>query len=276
MKEFIHRNGGLLVIAALLLAALLAILSALAGVNPVTGAVQLVTAPVRGAATAVSGWVGDQYDRLFRYDQLLEDYRALEEELAEMEEQAREGEAALQENERLRDLLGLARQRPEFTFADASVTLRSTTNWGSQLTIDAGSAAQVSPGDCVVDQYGNLVGVVEEVGATWSVVSTLIDPSIELGVRVSRTDDAAMAEGDFALMAQGQLKLAYLSQEAQARQGDQVVTSGLGDQYPAGLLVGRLGELGVEEDGVSRYAPITPAADLAGVRYVYVITDFTP
>ena len=30
----------------------------------------------------------------------------------------------------------------------------------------------------------------------------------------------------------------------------------------------------VEEDGVSRYAQVEPAADIAGVQYVYVIVDY--
>ena len=45
MKGFFRNNGGLLVVAAVLLAALLAILSAITGANPLTNALQGITRP---------------------------------------------------------------------------------------------------------------------------------------------------------------------------------------------------------------------------------------
>ena len=128
--------------------------------------------------------------------------------------------------------------------------------------------------DCVIDQYGNLVGVVTEVGSNWALVSTVLDPDVELGGRVARTDDEAILEGDFALMLEGLLKLSYLPEDTQLVSGDQVITSGLGEVFPEGLVVGNVTGLFTEADGISRYAQVEPAADLDSVRYVYVITDF--
>ena len=91
---------------------------------------------------------------------------------------------------------------------------------------------------------------------------------------MARTDEDAILEGDFSLMLEGLLRLSFLSEEAQLVTGDQVTTSGLGGRYPAGLAVGTVRTLYVEEDGVSRYAQVEPAADINGVRYVYVIVDY--
>ena len=128
--------------------------------------------------------------------------------------------------------------------------------------------------NCVVDEYGNLVGVVSEVGDNWALVDTVLSPEVEIGGRIARTDDNAILEGDFTLMLQGMLKLSFLPADTQLVSGDQVVTSGLGGLYPQGLLVGSIRTLHTEEDGLSRYAEIQPAADVDNVRYVYVITDF--
>ena len=274
MKRFFRDNGLLLVIIAALLAAVLAVGSSLLGADPLTNLAELVATPFRGISSAVANWTQERYDRTFRYDQMEQTNEELRHRVSELEELEREYQDAIREKERLEDLLGLAEERPEFTYEDAQVTRRTTSNWESNLTIDQGSADGVEVDDCVIDQYGNLVGVVTEVGSNWSLVATVLDPSVELGGRVARTDDDAILEGDFTLMLEGQLKLSYLPEDTQLVSGDQVITSGLGGVYPAGLVVGEITGLFTEADGVSRYAQVKPAADLDSVRYVYVITDF--
>jgi len=262
------------VVAAVLLAALLAIVSAISGVNPITNVVRILTNPVGSVTSGISGWFQGQYDRLTGYDQLLAENEELKKQLSEMEEQVRESQDALRENERLQELLGVAREHPDWTYASATVTQRSTTNWANQITISVGSGQEVEAGDCVIDQYGNLVGVVKEVGTNWALVDTLLDPGMELGVRVARTDDSAMAQGDFTLMGEGKLHMTYIPQDAQLISGDQVTTSGLGGKYPGGLLVGQVESIDTEADGISRSAVLRPSADVENIRYVYVITNF--
>ena len=274
MKRFFRDNGLLLVIIAALLAAVLAVGSSLLGADPLTNLAELVATPFRGISSAVANWTQERYDRTFRYDQMEQTNEELRHRVSELEKLEREYQDAIREKERLEDLLGLAEERPEFTYEDAQVTRRTTSNWESNLTIDQGSADGVEADDCVIDQYGNLVGIVTEVGSNWSLVATVLDPSVELGGRVARTDDDAILEGNFTLMLEGQLKLSYLPEDTQLVSGDQVITSGLGGVYPAGLVVGEITGLFTEADGVSRYAQVKPAADLDSVRYVYVITDF--
>lgn len=274
MKGFFRNNGGLLVLAAVLLAALLAILSAITGVNPIANALQVITRPVGSLTSGISSWFQGQHDRLTGYDELLEENEQLKEQLAELEEQVREGQDALRENERLQSLLGVAQEHPDWTYASATVIQRSTTNWAHQITLSVGSSQDVAAGDCVTDQYGNLVGVVKEVGTNWALVDTLLDPGMELGVRVARTDDSAVAQGDFALMGEGKLRMTYIPQDAQLVSGDQVITSGLGGKYPGGLLVGQIESIDTEADGISRSAVLKPSADVENIRYVYVITNF--
>ena len=41
---------------------------------------------------------------------------------------------------------------------------RSTSNWSRTLTLNKGTSLGVEKGDCVVDQYGYLVGVITDAG----------------------------------------------------------------------------------------------------------------
>ncbi|MBD5134247.1 MAG: rod shape-determining protein MreC [Clostridiales bacterium] len=274
MKQFFRNNGGLLLIAAVLLAAVLALGAQILGFDLLSAAMEGLATPFRAASSAVAGWTQDQYDRAFRYEELAAVNETLRQRVAELERDAIAGQDAVRENERLKDLLGLSQARPELQYQSAQVVRRSSSNWSSDLTINQGTLGGVEVNDCVIDQYGYLIGVVTEADLNSSVVTTILDPDLKLGGRIARTDEDAILEGDFTLMLEGLLRLSFLPEEAKLVTGDQVTTSGLGGVYPPGLVVGSVRTLYVEEDGVSRYAQVQPAADIGGTQYVYVIIDY--
>ena len=275
MRQFFRNNGGLLVVAAVLLAAVLTLGAYILGYDPVGGAIELVATPFRSASASVAAWTQEQYDRTFRYAELEAENAALRQRVAELEEAGIAGQDAVRENERMKDLLGLHEERPDLQYRDAAVVRRGSSNWSSDLTIDRGTAGGVSVNDCVIDQYGHLIGVVTRADFNTSVVTTILDPSLQLGGRIARTDEDAILVGDFTLMLEGLTKLSFVSEDAKLVTGDQVITSGLGGVYPRGLVVGTIRTLYVEEDGISRHAQVEPAADIAGVQYVYVIVDYS-
>ena len=193
---------------------------------------------------------------------------------AALEEQIRSAEDANRQNELFRQLIGLAEKRADFEFQDATVTVRSASNWSSSLTIDKGSNADVAVGDCVVNEEGFLVGVVTEAGLNWSTVTTLVDTSSQLGALVFRTGEITVAQGDLALMNQGFLRLSYLESESSLMNGDLIVTSGLGGYYPSGLVIGSVQEIRTDDTGLTKYAILAPQVDLDELKQVFVITDF--
>ena len=274
MKKFLRDNGFLLILIAVLLAGVIAVGSHILGVNPIASLINAIGTPIRAASSAITNWAQDRYDRIFQYEQMAEENEQLRQKIAELEDAARKGEDAVRELERLRDLLGLSNERPELVFLDAAVSRRSSTNWGSDLTLNKGSKDGVAVNDCVIDQYGNVIGIVTEVGLNWALTTTILDPTTEFGGRCPRVDEDAVLEGDFSLMLDGLVSMTYLPTDTRLVYGDRIVTSGLGGIYPAGLDVGTVLSFHTEADGISRTAVIQPSADIENVRYVYIITDF--
>lgn len=271
-----RRKGIWILIAAVVLAAATFAVSLLLGgrANPISAALGVITTPVRSGLSSLAGWMEDRYNYSFRYDELAAENEALKQRIAELEEAARTGQDAIEENERLRDLLGLRARRTDLTLEDARVTARGASNWTSTLTLSKGTNYGINVGNCVVDQYGSLVGIVSETAYNWCTVITVVDTDLEMGALVARTDSPAILEGDFVLMGQGKLKLTYLPENTQFLSGDQVLTSGMGGVYPSGLVVGTMDEILTDPTGMGRYAVISPAADLDDLRQVFVITDF--
>jgi len=280
VKDFLKQNGILILVIALLLALITAVASITFGgiANPFANLTGVISTPIRNGINAFVGWTEGIYSDAFEREALEAELEALKKENAQLREQAREGEAATRENERLYNLLGMRAKRRELTFEPATVTAYGSTNWYSTLTVGKGSTAGVEAGDCVVDEYGSLVGVVTKVGLNWSTVRTVVDVELEMGALIARTDGAAILEGDFSLMGEGRLKLTYLPEGTQLQAGDAILTSGLrsgGDAtYPSRLLVGYVEEVRADAGGMNDYAVLSPAADLDSLEQVFIVTDF--
>ena len=276
MRRFFTKHG-LMVLAAA--AAVMVILSLVTffsnNTNALTNVVNVIAAPFRSASAAVSGWVDDQIRFAEDYDALQEENQALREEIAALEEELRRAREDSEENATLRELLDLREQRRDFRLESARITEADASNWASTLRLDAGTDYGVEIGDCVITAEGYLVGSITDAGSSWSTCTTLIDTQASFGAKVFRTGEVAVARGEFSRMGEGLLELQYLSGDSGAMVGDLIVTSGLGGYYPSDLVIGYVREVMTGDDGLAQYAVLQPAADLDGLRQVFVVKDFT-
>lgn len=276
MKNFLRHNGIWLLVIALLLSVLIGISSAVLGgtADPISDLVNSVTAPIRGGISAVANWADGVSRYVLHYDEMNKQIDELEKEVARLEDQLRETNGAIQENQQLRTLLGLQARRRDFVFELGRVTARSTSNWRSTFTISKGSDSGVQSGNCVVTSTGHLIGVITEVGSNYSVAATIVDTSTEVGGLITRTNSSGVLEGDLALMQEGKLRLSYLPDDAQLVVGDEVLTSGKGDVYPSGLVVGQVEGVFTDASGMNRYAIVAPETKLDQLVEVFIIKDF--
>lgn len=275
MKRFFSKNGLLLLAAAAMVMVIMCIISAVSSGTPfLRNAAGVIASPFRAAGSAVAGWVTDVGAHFDEVESLQEENDELRRYVAELEEQLRQSQSAMEENTRLREVLGLKTDRSDYTLTEAAITERSISNWYSVLTLDRGTADGVAIGQCVSDEYGNLVGLITDAGLNWSRVTTLLDTESAVGARVQRTGDVGVAEGRLELMAEGCLCLNYLTEPESLISGDQVVTSGLGGYLPEGLVIGAVREVRIDDGGVNRYAIVKTRVVPDDLAQVFVIRDF--
>lgn len=186
----------------------------------------IVRAPLQKAATVTAQWLESIYGYIYKYDQLRAENEQLRTQLAEAQAQAREGQEAIAENERYRDLLGFTQRHTDFELEPANVVSYGASNWSSTLTLSKGSDSGIEVGDCVMNESGALVGQVIETGSTWATVRTVIDVDMSVGGYVSGSGATAMVLGDFTLMQQGCARFGYLAEGMSIFTGDTVLTSG--------------------------------------------------
>ncbi len=169
------------------------------------------------------------------------------------------------ENTRLRNLLSFKQKAP-FKVIPALVIGRSIDSWSSIIIIDKGSKQGLKRGMIVINHAG-LLGRITEVTNYTSKVSLINDPSTGISAFIQRSRQEGLVSGTLG----NSLTMRYLPKDADVVVSDVVITSGLTDLYPKGLLIGTVVEVADEFNGLSRYCTIKPVVDLSSIEEVMVI-----
>ncbi|MBQ9684989.1 MAG: rod shape-determining protein MreC [Oscillospiraceae bacterium] len=277
MKEYLRKNGlrvGIIVAAAALIIGLGA--AARDGrIGFVQNVAGIVKSPIQKVLSSTVNWFDSMYGYLYKYDSLMAENESLRSQLADAQKSARDGIEASEENSRLRQLLELREKHTDYVLESAKVVLWSSSNWSSAFTISKGSSSGIELGDPVITEYGAVVGQITELGTNWATVSTLIDVDMSVGAFVGATGNSGMVVGEYAMMREKQAKLTYLADGAQIFVGDDVLTSGSGGAFPAGLMIGTLTAVQTEAGGQIEYGIVAPQANLDSLVQVFIIKDFT-
>lgn len=275
MKTLLRHKALLALVIAVVLLLTLSLISLITGGHsPVGNFLNVIFQPIRSAASGISDGISNMYSSMYDYDAVVAENAQLKIRLSELEKNEREFEREAAENERLKQLLGLSEERPDFQFQSASIVARDVSNWSKTFTLDKGTGAGIKKGDCVISAEHYLVGVITDAGHNWSTVLSVIDTETELGAIIYRTGITSIVEGDFRLSQEGLMKLSLLPLDADVKNGDYVLTSGTGGIYPKDIAIGVVERMDADASGLSANAIVRPFADAASLTQVFVIIGF--
>jgi rod shape-determining protein MreC len=68
----------------------------------------------------------------------------------------------------------------------------------------------------------------------------------------------------------------FVGQDATVKEGDTVVTSGLGGTYPPDLVIGKVTGIGGHRQDIFQSVTVEPLASLSRLEIVLVMTSFVP
>ncbi len=231
--------------------------------------------PVQSFVSGVSDGISGFFGQLTGGGELREQLEALEKENAELRKKLADYDQLKQENDWYSEILGLHEQNADYTFASGRVIGRDPSDVYGNFTIAAGSNADVAVNDPVIATDGSLVGVVAEVGLTYSKVRTVLDTSSKVSAQISRTGDTGYtAGGTLGQVRQHTIRLTTLERSSGVAIGDYIVTSGIGGVYPGGLLIGTVKTVSPASDGMTLDAEVELFTDIFNLKQVMVITSF--
>jgi rod shape-determining protein MreC len=232
-----------------------------------------VTFPVRWCVSAIA----DGFEGLGRYfqgvDILQKQNEALKNENESLSDRLDEAILLEEENERLRDYLGMKNKYPSFTMEEGRVISYSSGNYMTNFTLDKGSLHGIEVNMPVITAQG-IVGRVSEVGLNWCMVSTIIESNVSVGAYVQRSGDGGLISGDYSMMHEGVCRLGYLDANADIEVGDKILSKGTGSMYPADLEIGTVIDISFDEYNRNRVATVQPSVDFSSLKWVMILTGY--
>lgn len=270
MSSFFKKKAAVAATAITAAVLIIVILAHFIGFNPATSISRAVLSPFQ---TGIS-YITDKLYSTVEFIWEMHSYRAenerLNEELSKLQSSNRDIAQFREENERLKDLLELKESLPTYSTVAASIIGYSKNNVYDKIEIGKGSANGIFEGNTVITPDG-VVGMVTEVGLNWAVVTTILEKDNATGVKITRTGDIAVLEGDEELSKDGYCKMTFINPSVNIIAGDIIETSGSTDIYPAGLQIGKVKDIKSDSMGQISYATIEPSVDFKSAHEVIVI-----
>lgn len=202
----------------------------------------------------------NQYEEIIREHSTFEQY---EESIRELEE----------ENEKLRELLDLNSSLSNYEKVHATVINRNMNYWLESFTIDKGSTSGIEENMAVVGN-GGLIGYVSQVSNYTSNVKLLTNTNLSSPISVK----VQMANKKYAyglLMGYDREKQAYIiegiSDYGQIPINSKVTTTGLGDRFPSGLLIGTVLDIQTDSFDLAKVVYVKPSTSMNDISFVSIL-----
>lgn len=149
----------------------------------------------------------------------------------------------------------------------ANVIGRSMIPTQQTLLLDRGERQGLVLGTVAVHVSG-VVGRVTELHPTMALVTLLTDPESRVAGLIERSRETGLLVGQ----GHGSCEFIYLDANADLKEGDRIVTAGLGGPFPKGLLLGTVVRVVKDEGAGTVQASVRPAVRLGQVEEVLCLS----
>ena len=234
--------------------------------EPVGALLMWILRPLQIAGQGTANWIKgfrDHYDTLAGFRSENERLRKRLQNLEIERQRLLEAEAT---NQQLQKLLDFRSELPKGAIT-ATIIANSATSWFQSCVLNKGSADGVRKGMAVVTPLG-IVGKVVAVTGRTAKILLLTDPNSGIDVLVQRTRSRGIVSGSL----ESGTVLKYMKRSEDVQEGDRLVTSGLDNVFPKGLLVGTVIKVRKQNRGLFQSVEVWPAVQAARVEHVLVVS----
>ncbi|QPW14714.1 rod shape-determining protein MreC [Mammaliicoccus sciuri] len=212
-------------------------------------------------------FVSDFFSGIFTSD---EDVDKLKEEVKSTDQIKADKARLEKENKALKKELDM-KDISQFNPISATVIGRSPDQWMNTIIIDKGKKSGMKENMAVITSEG-LVGRIKKANQFSSQVE-LISTSVKtskLSVDIQQDDGNIFGMINRYDEDKDLLVISDIDNKYSIKKGSKVVTNGLGDQLPKGILVGKVEKVENDEYGLSKVAYIKTSTNIKDLNHVYV------
>ena len=240
--------------------------------RPIRTAVGYFLLPVQTGVNRVGSAVYSNFKNQEKMRTALADNESLREQVATLTMENTRLQSDSYELSRLRKLYELNQTYGQYRMTGARVIAKDTGNWFHVFRIDKGARDGIKPDMNVVGD-GGLIGIVTDVGDNYATVRSIIDDVSRVSAMAIQSNDTCIVSGNLQLYANGKLKISDITDTADIKDGDAIVTSTVSSKFLPGILIGYAGDLKTDPDRLTRSGTLVPVADFETIQEVLVILD---
>ena len=207
----------------------------------------------------------------FNFNDVKSENIALRKEIEELKSRLIDFENTKKENDKFRELYSFTENRGEYSYIGANIINIPSGSYLNSYTIDKGENVGLAKGMVVISNSG-LVGQVSRVESNWAIVDTIINENIAVSVTVQSTRESVgilkgYRDGNNNLLA----KVYNLPLESEVKEGDIILTSGLGNIYPKEIKIGEVISVDEDKGKLMKIATVKPYVDFNRLEELFVV-----
>lgn len=216
--------------------------------------------------------IEESIDKMKETKDLYEKYESLKEEIEKTNFMTSRYNESLKVIQELEEMLDLNATLMENEYINATIISRNLGFWYDKVTIDKGSTSGIKENQAVITSDG-LIGRVISVSYFTSDIKLLTSSDInqKVSVKIKIEDDYV-----YGLLTGYNTKTKEFILEGIAGNKEipihsEVTTTGLGDIFPSGILIGYVNNITKDHFDLARTLTVTSNVDFEGVSYVTVL-----
>lgn len=239
--------------------------------NGISSSVSTVVSPLQKIVYNINSRVKETVDFFLNFSEVKLENEQLKQKNAELANELIEYESLKDEVERLREALNFTESRSNYNYVGVNIIGYSGSSLSDGYIIDKGSNDGIAK-NMVVVSYKGLVGKVTKVSSNFAVVQSILNENIAVAVMDQQTRDATGVLQGLSDKKDTNMTVVYnLPIDSDVKEGDIIITSGLGKIYPKEMPVGTV--VSVQEDNVKvmKSAVVEPFVNFNKLEELFVV-----
>lgn len=217
-------------------------------------------------------YIGDNIEKYNDMKNVYNEYKALKKNLSKYELIKTENTALKEEIDALKKELNIKNTMTEYECLSASVINRNVGYWYNTITIDKGKNSGIKKDMAVITSSG-LIGKIEKVTSFSSEIKLITTPNPKDKISVTINSDETDIYGLITNYDKDRnmIIIEGISSNVDIKIDSLVYTSGLGDIFPRGILIGKVKEITSDQYDLSKKILVEPNSNLNDIKYVTVL-----
>lgn len=239
--------------------------------NFISSGVGSVISPLQKIIYNANDKLKESFDFFINFSKVKQENKELAAKNAELENQLIEYNRMKDENTRLREMFNYSEAHQNYNYLGCNIVGYSGGNISNGYIIDKGTNDGLKKDMIIITSVG-LVGKITKADTNFSIVQTIMNENIAVAAMVESTrQTTGILQGGVNSKNEKLVTLSNIPMDSEIKEGDVILTSGLGGMYPKEIRIGEVISIDIDSVGLMKKALVRPYVDFDKLDGVFVV-----